>query len=251
MRELPLHPSPLIIDDRSVIIDPNDALNSERQLVVTGDGSHSLYIPALHEHYHSWKGALQESVYIFIERGMKPASEGKSRISILEMGLGTGLNCFLSWLEHRQSGVEVSYTALETYPLGTELAAQLNYPQTICAEEHKDTFMRLHGLPWNEWTELSPGFRLQKLHLPLQEFRTTDTYDVVYYDAFAPSKQPELWTEEVFQTLAGLMKPGALLVTYCAKGDVRRAMLAAGLDAKRLPGPPGKREMLRAEKKTE
>lgn len=222
-------------------------LDMRRKLVETGDGSHSLYVPALDEQYHSRHGALQESQHVFIEMGLKCFGDGEEPLRILEIGFGTGLNALLTLVEPR--GRPVRYTTVEAYPLSMEEAATLNYPSLLAVEAAADWFRWLHEAPWGMWASLAgQDFALYKWETMIEQMETGERFDLVYFDAFAPSKQPGLWTPEVFERMASLMSPGAVLVTYCAKGAVRRGMQAAGLEVERLPGPPGKREMLRARK---
>ncbi len=220
----------------------------DRQIVVTKDGSSSIYLPAFNEHYHSSHGAVQESRHVFMEMGWKPVAEKQDEISILEVGFGTGLNAFLVLQECLENSAKhVVYTSPEAYPVSVEDAEKLNYAVDPASKEN---FLRLHRAAWNTGETILPNFTLEKLNTTLQEFSPAEnSFDLVFFDAFAPRVQPELWTEEVFAKLFRAMKPGGILVTYCAKGDVRRNMIKAGFTVERLPGPPGKREMLRATKK--
>jgi tRNA U34 5-methylaminomethyl-2-thiouridine-forming methyltransferase MnmC len=220
----------------------------ERRIVITEDGSSSIYLPAFDEHYHSSHGAVQESKHVFMEMGWKFLAEKQDEISMLEVGFGTGLNAFLVLQECiRNSAKQVHYTTLEAYPVSAEDAEKLNYAADPAS---KESFLDLHRAAWNNTEKINPNFTLEKLHTPLQEFSPAEnTFDLVFFDAFAPRVQPELWTEQVFTKLFHAMKNGGVLVTYCAKGDVRRNMIKAGFNVERLPGPPGKREMLRATKK--
>lgn len=219
----------------------------ERKIVTTGDGSHSLYVPALDEQYHSRHGALQESLHVFIGMGYRHwLQQGASAVRILEIGFGTGLNALLTVGEARQSAVPHMYIGVEAYPLSMEEAAQLNYAQHLATPEAEKDFERLHAAPWGETVAILDNFELHKLQVRIEDFARDAPVDIIYFDAFAPNKQPELWTQAIFKKMFQLLRPGGLLVTYCAKGDVRRAMLAAGFDVARIPGPPGKREMLRA-----
>lgn len=225
-----------------------DKLDMDRSLVETADGSHSLYVPALDEQYHSRHGALQESRHVFIDMGLRAAASGGEPLRILEIGFGTGLNALLSmaW-----GGGELRYAAVEAYPLGVEEAGVLNYARLLEGEmeDAAACFGWLHGADWGSWQEWpGGGFSLLKMEARIEDFELEGAADLVYFDAFAPDKQPELWTEAVFGKMRDLMAPGGILVTYCAKGAVRRALQAVGFEVERLPGPPGKREMLRARK---
>ena len=220
----------------------------KRKLIQTSDGSHSIFAPDYDEHYHSIHGAIQESKHVFLKMGLEALEPGVNPIRIFEMGLGTGLNAVLTWEEARNKGINVIYTAIEAFPVEKEMAMQLNYAELSGDAGFADVFEKLHSAPWNERVEIAPFFSFQKLQGKLEETDLGTGYSLIYYDAFAPSSQPELWTVEIFEKLCAILAPGGILVTYCAKGDVRRAMLAAGLEAKRVPGPPGKREMLVAKR---
>lgn len=215
------------------------------EIVVSGDGSHTLKVASLKEHYHSHKGAIQESRYVFLKMGLKEFFD-VSEIRVLEVGFGTGLNALLTALE--DSGPAVHYTTLETYPLSFELVSQLNYPRLIEGDRVDDLFQQIHESSWGQLNQITESFFIEKRHIGLEAFESHEAFDLVYYDAFAPHAQPELWAPAIWQKLFGLLKPGGMLVTYCAKGQVRRDMQAAGFTVERLPGPPGKREMLRATK---
>ena len=212
-----------------------------KQLQISGDGSSTIYSPIYGECYHSRYGAVQESMHVFIKMGLQALPQQAS-LSIFEMGLGTGLNALLSW--QYRAGQSLHYTAIEAEPLEASLAAQLNYADE--GTEARRVLQQIHAAEWGRGQALAPGFTFCKHQIQLQEYETDEKYDLVYYDAFAPTAQPELWTEAIFARLYGWMNPGSILVTYCAKGAVRRAMQAVGFEVERLPGPPGKREMLRA-----
>ena len=220
-----------------------------REIIITEDGSSSIFLPGFGEHYHSVHGAVQESKHVFMDAGWEKVRAQKNKISILEIGFGTGLNAFLVLKEClRDPAVHVKYTSLEAYPVSTEDAVQLNYAQN---ETEKNYFVRLHTSKWNEAEVLTENFTLEKVRIKLKDFVPgKEVYDLIFFDAFSPNMQPELWTEEVFQKMFESLKSGAVLVTYCAKGQVRRNMQAAGFVVERLKGPPGKREMIRAGKKT-
>lgn len=212
----------------------------------TKDGSNTLYVPELNEHYHSVHGALQESQHVFIKHGLEYALEQKRDVKILEVGFGTGLNAILTFPYALAQKAFVQYDTLEKYPLTQEVVEQLHFEQFILNPELLDFFKKMHAAPWNEPVDLIPYFTLQKIHETLEEFSPPDSYyDVVYFDAFAPEKQPELWTEAVFTKLYKAVRPGGVLVTYCAKGAFKRNLKAAGFIVEALPGPPGKREMTR------
>ncbi|WP_162427913.1 tRNA (5-methylaminomethyl-2-thiouridine)(34)-methyltransferase MnmD [Pontibacter pudoricolor] len=212
----------------------------------TKDGSNTLYVPELNEHYHSVHGALQESQHVFIKHGLEHALEQKRDVKILEIGFGTGLNAILTLPFALAQQAFIQYDTLEKYPLTAEVVEQLHFEQFILNPELLDYFKKMHAMPWNVPADLSPYFTLQKIHETLEEFSPPDAYyDVIYFDAFAPEKQPELWTAEVFAKLYKAVRPGGVLVTYCAKGAFKRNLKAAGFTVEALPGPPGKREMTR------
>ncbi|MDR2683241.1 MAG: tRNA (5-methylaminomethyl-2-thiouridine)(34)-methyltransferase MnmD [Dysgonamonadaceae bacterium] len=216
----------------------------EIQLVVTADGSHTLYVPEIGEHYHSVNGAVQESKHVYIEAGFNQCH--KNRIHVLEMGFGAGLNAFLTALEAGKRGVEVFYTGLEKYPLPDETLGQLNY-----SGGNDGLFRNIHAAEWGKAIALTPFFTLEKVPVDFRDFPfpSPSPYDVVYYDAFAPDKQAEVWSQELFDALFNALAPAGILTTYCAKGRIRRMMQQAGFTVERIPGPPGKREMLRARKR--
>jgi tRNA U34 5-methylaminomethyl-2-thiouridine-forming methyltransferase MnmC len=220
----------------------------------TADGSPTLYVPALDEHYHSHHGAAQESRHVFIAAGLIPLFEaglgqpGRPPLRLLEVGLGTGLNALLTLGAAQAAGATVTYDGYETVPLPPATVAALA-PQWAAEPNLGQAFDHLHAAAWNEEFTLAPGFTLTKIRAQLQTAALpTSYYDLLYFDAFAPEKQPELWTEAVFQHLYAAAAPGAVLVSYCAQGQFRRNLRAAGWLTEKLPGPPGKREMTRARK---
>lgn len=215
---------------------------------ITEDGSHTLYVPKLNEHYHSTHGAIQESLHVYLEAGLHHCD--KPEINLLEIGFGTGLNAFLTLLDTERSKKTVKYTTLERYPVSLTDTERFNYSELL-DPSRKEIFMQLHSSIWGDWVEITPTFRLKKLQTDagrLEEFQPEAPFDLIYYDAFAPEKQPGMWTEEIFNRLYVLSNRGAVLTTYCAKGAVRRMLQSAGYYVERLPGPPGKREILRAVK---
>jgi tRNA U34 5-methylaminomethyl-2-thiouridine-forming methyltransferase MnmC len=219
------------------------------QRVTTADGSHSLYVPALNEHYHSVNGALQESQHVFIEAGFRYICKNSPRPScrILEVGFGTGLNALLTMLEAERYCVDVHYETIEKYPLPTEIVASLNYATELQLPDNR-RFMCLHSLAWEQEQRLSPYFSLCKRQADLCVYVPNPPFDLIYFDAFAPDVQPELWTEAVFRKLYGCLSFGGTLVTYSSKGTVKAALRQAGFEIRRLQGAAGKRHMLRAVK---
>lgn len=216
------------------------------KLEKTADGSYTLFVPEMDEHYHSVKGALTESEHIFINMGLKHTTIAEPHI--LEIGFGTGLNAFLTLLEAERNQRKIHYTTLEKYPLNAEVLQQLNYPEII-APETAELYYKMHHVTWNVPVAITPYFTLQKIETDYTTFSFQQKYDIIYFDAFAPEKQPEMWSQQLFDNLYQTLNPGGVLTTYCAKGVVRRMLQSAGFTVERLPGPPGgKREILRGNK---
>ncbi|MEA4850649.1 MAG: tRNA (5-methylaminomethyl-2-thiouridine)(34)-methyltransferase MnmD [Paludibacter sp.] len=218
-------------------------MNSE--ILITSDGSHTLFVPEIDECYHSTHGAIQESRHIFIETALKQHS--KTELNVLEVGFGTGLNALLALVEAERSGKIIHYCTLEKYPVTVEKAFLLNYPAMIDVR-YKDVFEKMHSSAWNGKVKITPFFEIEKMECDFTNFEHTSTYDIVFFDAFSPEKQPEMWTQQQFEKIYAHCNPGVILTTYCAKGVVRRALQSAGFSVERLAGPPGKREILRAVK---
>ena len=216
-----------------------------RSIVATEDGSSTLCVPGLNECYHSVHGAIQESMHIFIRNGVE--SCGKSDLRILEAGFGTGLNALLALLDARKNNRRVEYHSFEKYPLTRGEAAALNYPGLL-GTEAGGWFRELHEAPWDEDAEILPCFRLHKHLADFGEVSLPPDFDLVFFDAFSPDVQPRLWGEDVLGRFCCALKPGGVFVTYCVKGAVKQTLRRLGMTVKRLPGPPGKREMLRAVK---
>lgn len=222
------------------------------ELQATEDGSLTLYTPRFGEHYHSTHGAVQESRHIYTGLALKGRlatwhqDKGKA-LRLFEVGLGTGLNALLTALVADREQIPIHYTSIEKYPLPKEIFHHLSYEKTI--GEGSDVLLRrLHESPWGEDVSITPFFTLHKVLGDLTDYTFPQALDVVYYDAFSPEAQPELWEERLFLSLYDAMNCQATLATYCAKGVVRRALQHAGFSVERLPGPPGKREVLRAVK---
>lgn len=220
----------------------------KREFLITGDGSVTIHIPEWNEQYHSKHGAIAEAVHVFISAGLTHwVSENDSKeVSILEIGFGTGLNAFLTSLESSKKDLQINYSGIEAYPISEEEIARLNYAAMLDASE--ETFLKLHQVSWGSASQINRNFTLTKRKQFISEIKDSDGYNIIYFDAFGARVQPELWTEAVFKLMFDALKPKGVLVTYSAKGSVRRAMLAVGFVVERLPGPPGKREMLRATK---
>ena len=222
-----------------------------RNIVVTADGSTTIGIPSWNEHYHSTHGAVNEAMHVFIQNGLshwKSQNPNDVRCNILEIGFGTGLNAWLTFLNNVDSNLTVFYYGIEAFPVQIELIEALNYTQ-LAESSKANIFRSMHLNEWNVPLSLSPNFSLTKIQSTFEAVKAKDAYDLIYYDAFGARVQPELWTVQMFQKMQNALKPGGVLVTYCAKGSVRRALLDVGLEVERLIGPPGKREMLRASKK--
>lgn len=217
-----------------------------RRLIVTSDGSHTIYIPGLNEHYHSIHGAIQESEHIFINAGLRTCS-GRN-LHILEIGFGTGLNAFLTALEATREGMQLTYNTIEKYPVEDYLVNSLNYV-SLLGNESKTLFMDLHSSPWNTSVRINNNFILEKTEGDLTSIALHGSYDLIYFDAFGPDKQPEMWTPEIFSKISDVTRQSGVLVTYSAKGEVKRNLRASGFDVRLLPGPPGKRQIIRAVKK--
>ncbi len=219
--------------------------------MITADGSVTIAIPELKVTYHSKHGAIQESDHVFIEAGLKPLLHSQPTIHIFEMGFGTGLNALLTLAEAESQQQKIHYQSVEAFPLEATIIAQLNYCQQLQQPTLQPIFEQLHTAPWNQSINITPWFTFQKDHTTLFNFSTIQLVNLIYYDAFAPNAQPELWTVDAFTQLFNMLMPEGVLVTYCSKGDVRRAMQAAGFTVEKIPGPPGKREMVRARKPIE
>lgn len=221
----------------------------ELKLETTQDGTKTFYLPQLNEHYHSTKGALNEALHVFINSGL--LHHPSKHLNILEVGFGTGLNAFLTLLEtQKDESLFVNYNAIELFPLSSQHIRLLNYPQLI-APDYEDAFHQLHDVEWNEDISITSNFSLHKIESDLTKDLTTigkEMFDVVYFDAFGPNKQPEMWSEDIFIKIKLASKQNCIIVTYSSKGSVRRIMQDIGLIVEKIPGPPGKREMLRATK---
>ncbi len=219
------------------------------KLIQTGDGSFTLFVPELNEHYHSTFGAVNESRHIFINAGFNYFKNITGQINILELGFGTGLNAFLTLFEARKNKQKVNYTAIEPNSIDKEIFSRLNYFDFIKDKNAEKIFLRLHQNDWNKHAEISKDFFLLKINSKIEDvILESDKYHLVYFDAFAPEVQPELWTEQIFQKVYNSMRNNGVLVTYSAKGMVKRNMISAGLKVEKLPGPKGKREFIRAVK---
>ncbi len=210
------------------------------KIIPTKDGSFTIYNESLNAHYHSLHGAIQESKHIFIKNGLEQIKDDK--ISIFEMGFGSGLNAFLSFLTAQKNKAFISYYCIEKHPIPKTIYQKLNYSKN---KKESEMFLNLHEAPWNKEVSLSPFFKLKKNNESIAFFDTTaiPKVNIIYYDAFAPSAQPYLWEVPILKKMYTLLKPKGMLLTFCAKGSVKRNLKAVGFIIKPLPGPPGKREI--------
>lgn len=230
----------------------------ERKIIITKDGSKTIHFPALNESYHSQYGALQEALHVFIQSGLVyriDNNTAEQELNILEVGWGTGLNAILTFdfVQQYAQKVKINYTGLEAFPIEMEELEALEYWNLAPIENHRQVFLDMHSAEWNKRVNLSPNFTFQKLKTTIQAWQlknnTTKHFDLIFYDAFGPRVQPEMWSSEIFDKLFSWTKNDGVFVTYCSKGQVRRDLIAAGYKMEKIPGPPGKREMLRGVKK--
>jgi tRNA U34 5-methylaminomethyl-2-thiouridine-forming methyltransferase MnmC len=228
----------------------------KREILITSDGSTTIHLPDWSENYHSKHGAIQEAYHVFIKSGfdkvldtisLKSTSILKD-ISILEIGFGTGLNAFITFLEGIKIQKKIEYVGVEAYPVIADEVQKLNYVSELKATAHQAIFDEMHTITWDDKHQISDYFTLTKRKQFFSEIEDENTFNLIYFDAFGAEHQPELWTEAIFLKMHKALKKEGVLVTYCAKGSVRRAMQAVGFTVERLAGPPGKREMLRATK---
>jgi tRNA U34 5-methylaminomethyl-2-thiouridine-forming methyltransferase MnmC len=218
---------------------------SNREVITTKDGSNSIAVPASGLTYHSTNGAIRESMHVFIGAGLRHAV-ATDELKIFEMGLGTGLNALLTLMEAERLQKKIYYESVEAYPLEKGFIQQLNYCQQLNYPGLQPSFEKIHSCNWNEETSITPLFQFKKSPASLEQYQTPIKFNVIYFDAFAPRAQPELWTKEIFEKLHAMLVPGGIFVTYSSKGSIRRNLVAAGFAVEKIPGPPGKREMVRA-----
>lgn len=218
----------------------------KRNLLKTDDGSYTLQIPEWNEQYHSKHGAVAEAQHVFIQAGLQffLSVSSQTKISILEIGFGTGLNCLLTLLESDTKSIQIKYTGIEAYPLGIDEIQTLNFSSILNSSD--ESFLALHDAPWEEPFTISENFQLIKQQKFFDQIEDIQEYDIIYFDAFGIRVQPDLWTEKIFKKMHAALRPGGILVTYAANGNARRAMMAVGFEVERLTGPPGKKEMMRA-----
>lgn len=220
---------------------------SEKKLLITEDGSHTIFVPELNETYHSTHGAIQESTYVFIHQGLQFFLEKRQKklVNVFEVGFGTGLNALLSALFAAENEYFIQYKSIEAYPLEKSEIEQLNYINLIKNQHAKEIFDKIHTCSWEAWEAISPNFQLFKVNQKLQDYERSECYDVCLFDAFAPSKQPEMWRMNLLEKVYTSLVRHGIFVTYCAKGQLKRDLRAIGFQVETLPGPPGKKEMVR------
>jgi len=220
----------------------------QKKIIISEDGSHTIELIGKNEQYHSTHGAIQESKHVYIQHGLARISQNKQQINILEVGMGTGLNVLLSYQYALKNQLHINYTAIEAYPLENKIWSQLNYAKLI--EDKNDLsaiYHKIHISEWNKELLLNDQFHMKKINRPIQETQLKDNYfDLVYFDAFNPDLEPQLWSAEVFSNLYHSMKMDSLLSTYSTKGIIKRALKSCGFSIEKKPGPPGKREILNA-----
>ena len=220
------------------------------QIFITEDGSHSLFRKDLNEGYHSRYGAITESMHIFIEAGFKQVSNEYKEINVLEIGFGTGLNAFLTCLISSETGKKVNYFGIEPFPLQSEIYSMLNYPELLGNAENRKLFLLLHDSEWGRGVKIIEQFNLKKIRKRFEDVDLKQAFfNLIYFDAFAPDIQPELWKKNIFKKIYNTLKDEGIFVTYSAKGSVKRNLQDAGFYVEKIPGPKGKREMIRAVKK--
>jgi tRNA U34 5-methylaminomethyl-2-thiouridine-forming methyltransferase MnmC len=217
------------------------------QLITTKDGSKTIHFPEWNESYHSKHGAITEALHVYIKSGLRyrlSANPDKKHISILEMGFGTGLNAYLTYNYGQEQDLQISYTCIEKYPLSEHVVEELNYADG----KNPELFKKLHAASWEEFVSISDNFKLKKHNIDLDIYQSEDKFDVIYFDAFGPRVQPNLWNKIILENMYNHLNPNGVWVTYCCKGSVRRDLKDIGFQVEKIPGPPGKREMLRATK---
>lgn len=222
----------------------------QRKIITTADGSKTIHLPDWDEQYHSKHGAVQEALHVFIESGLHHYHNNNSsqEISILEIGFGTGLNAYLTLIESEKLDLRINYVGIEAHPVSEQEIKLLNYPKIIQDKSQDYLFDTLHTVNWESKHQITKRFVISKRKQFFEDIDDLKKYDLIYFDAFGARVQPELWTEIIFKKMFVALKPNGILVTYSAKGSVRRALQSVGFAVERLPGPPGKREMLRATK---
>ena len=215
----------------------------KREIIITSDGSTSIHLPEWEESYHSKHGAIQEAQHVFIKNGLS-LCKGQS-VSVLEIGFGTGLNAFITFLQSQKNKQKIDYVGVEGFPISPEEVLQMNYVNQLNANQFESEFKMMHTSDWNENVTISDTFRLTKRKQLFNEINDKNQFDIIYFDAFGFRVQPELWSVEIFTKMFEALKPGGILVTYACRGPIKNAMKEVGFRIEKLAGPPGKREMLR------
>jgi tRNA U34 5-methylaminomethyl-2-thiouridine-forming methyltransferase MnmC len=223
------------------------AIKVKREIIKTLDGSTTIHLQEWDECYHSKHGAIQEAKHVFIKNGLSLFED--KPVSILEIGFGTGLNAFITFLESEAKKQPIDYVGVEAYPVGADEVLEMNYVEELNAVLYKDVFKKMHECEWNKKTVINSDFSLTKRKQFFDEIDDLEIFDLIYFDAFGYRVQPELWSTEIFQKMYNSLKPNGVLVTYAARGVVKRSMISVGFTVEKLAGPPGKREMFRAFKK--
>lgn len=218
------------------------------KIIVTSDGSHTLYNVSLDETYHSRHGAIRESLHVFIKNGFRffITENNKNTINVFELGFGTGLNATLTAIESGKLQKEVSYTTIEPYPLPGNIVEKLNYPEFIPGKNADYIFARIHRLPWEEECRLDNYFSILKLKITIENYMPEKLFDLIYFDAFAPSKQPGIWEYPIIEKTYNLLAENGIFITYSSQGQLKRNLKSIGYQVEVLQGPPGKKEMVRA-----
>ena len=225
-------------------------MSMKRELFKTADGSMTIHLPEIDEQYHSKHGAFQEAKHVFIKMGLQHLINRNENqpISILEIGFGTGLNCLLTFFEAQKSNLNIDYVGIEAYPVSLNEWKAMDYGNLLNVEGATTIYNKIHQIEWEKKIPIEASFLLKKEEKKFEAITDDSIYNLIYFDAFGARVQPELWTETIFELMYKALKTKGVLVTYAAKGSVRRAMQAVGFSVERLEGPPGKREMLRATK---
>ena len=217
----------------------------KHEIIITQDGSSSIYIPELDETYHSKFGAIQEAKHVFIKNGLDLFADG-SEISILEIGFGTGLNALITLLESEKRNLKINYVGVEAFPIALDEIAQLNYVEQLEAPVKQLDFEKMHASNWEEEIIITSNFTLTKRKQSFADISDENTFDLIYFDAFGFTVQPELWNETIFEIMYKSLKNVGILTTYACRTSIKKAMQHAGFQTLKLSGAPGKREMLRA-----
>ena len=216
----------------------------KREIILTKDGSSSIFLPEMNETYHSRFGAIQEAKHVFIKNGLSLLND--KSVSILEIGFGTGLNAFITFLEAQKTNQQINYVGVEAYPVELDIVSKLNYVSELNAIEHQNVFNLLHQSNWEVENTIESSFNLTKRQQKFEAITDLNKYNLIYFDAFGFDVQPELWNETIFKIMYNSLLPKGILVTYACRTIIKKAMIEAGFKVEKLPGAPGKREMLRA-----